>query len=133
MEAGGNHLHLALAVLGDDGVHLVLHAARDENGSLVAESQRARVGNAGRIDLDLEAVLDLELVERKLVRRGRQRRRRDGRQLGVGDGRRHALLPRRWRLGRLLGMDLGDGADDQKPDQTDAERTHCKRKCLHFA
>src|SRR4030095_2134841 len=77
MQAGGDDLHLALAVLGDQRVNLVLQAARDEDGPLVAEPQRPGVGNAGRIDLDLETLWERELVERQLVGRRRQRRRRD--------------------------------------------------------
>src|SRR6266404_820315 len=65
IETGGNYLYLALAVLRDDGEHLVLQTARDENGSLVAEPQRPCVRNAGRIELNLEAGFDLQLVERQ--------------------------------------------------------------------
>src|SRR5229473_8231931 len=122
IETGGNYLHLALAALGDDGVHLVLHTARDENGSLVAEPQRACVGNAGRIDLDLEAGFRLQLVERQLVWRRRQRWRCDGRQLGIHYARRLTLLPRRWRLRRLLCMERRGGRGHQKPAQADPDR-----------
>src|SRR5258707_3734504 len=126
METGGNDLQLALAVLRDDGVHLVLHTARDENGSLVAEPQRARVGNTGRIDLDLEAGFDLQLIERQLVWRRRHRWRGDGCQVGMRYGRRLTLLPRR-RFRRLLCMEPGGGRGDQKANQADRGCELCNR------
>src|SRR5216684_1435758 len=127
IETGGNYLYLALAVLRDDGVHLVLHTARDENGSLVAKPQRARVGNAGRIDLDLEAGFRLQLIERQLVWRRRQRWRGDGCQVGIRYGRRLTLLPRRRRFRRLLCMEPGGGRGDQKANQADRGRELCNR------
>src|SRR5580704_1315329 len=127
METGGNDLHLALAVFRDDGVQLVLHTARDENGSLVAEPQRACVGNAGRIDLDLEAGFSLQLVERQLVWRRRQRWRCDGCQIGIRYARRLTLLPRRWRFRRLLCLEPGGGRGDQKANQADRGREPCNR------
>src|SRR6516225_1452380 len=114
IETRCNYLHLALAVFRDDGVDLVLHAARDENRSLVAEPQRACVGNAGRIDLNLEAGLDLQFVERQLVGRRWQRWRSDRCQLGIGYGRRLPLLPGRRRLCCLLCEELGGKRGGQK-------------------
>src|SRR5260370_3842611 len=125
METGRNDLQPALAVLRDDGVHLVLQTARDENGSLVAEPQRARVGNAGRIDLDLEAGFHLQLIERQLVWRRRQRWRCDGCQIGIRYGCRLTLLPRRWRFRRLLCLEPGGGRGDQKANQADRDRELC--------
>src|SRR5262249_58258716 len=42
MESGGDDLDFALSVLVDDGVDLVLDAARHEYRALVAEPERAR-------------------------------------------------------------------------------------------
>ena len=78
-----------LPFLVDDGIDLVELAVADEHRPLVAEPQRARIGDAAGIDLDLEALGQLELRDRQLVRRRRERRRRDAAQLlghfGVGN------------------------------------------------
>ena len=84
VEAGGQHLDRALAVLVDDGIDLVDEAAADEHRALVAFGQRTRIGHAGGVDLDVETRRHLELCNRQLVRGRRNRRRRDRRQLGCG-------------------------------------------------
>src|SRR4029453_13820227 len=61
----------------DDGVDLVLEAARDEHRALVAEPERARIVDAARIELDREALRGFELVDRKLVGGGRHGRGRN--------------------------------------------------------
>src|SRR5262245_33459289 len=117
VQAGGYDLHLALAVLLDNGVHLILHATRNEHRVFVSLPQRPSIGNAGGVDLDPEAGFDLQLVEGQLVRRGRQRRWENGRELGIGDARRLTLLPGRWRLRGLLCVDFRYGRGGQKPAQ----------------
>src|SRR5205823_5280801 len=69
-------------------MNLVLEAARDEHRALVAEPKRARVVDTARVEVDREAFRRFELVERELVRRGRNWRRRDRRELlcGIGVG-----------------------------------------------
>ncbi len=62
-------------------MNLVVQAAGDEDRALVAEPHRARVGDAGCPDLDLEALRHNELVDGKLVGGRRNRRRRDRREL----------------------------------------------------
>ena len=57
----------ALAALVDDRVDVLQVAVADEHRSLVAERERARLGDAIGVDLDLEAGRDLELVERQLA------------------------------------------------------------------
>ena len=84
IEAGGQHLDLALAVLVDDGIDLVDQAAADKHRALVAHGERARIRHAGGIDLDVEAGRHLQLRRRQFVRRGGNRRRRDRRELGGG-------------------------------------------------
>src|SRR5262249_16355404 len=88
MESGGDDLDFALSVLVDDGVDLVLDAARHEYRALVAEPKRARVSDAARIDIDREPLRRLELSNWQLVGRSRNWRRRDWRKLlcafGVG-------------------------------------------------
>ena len=85
----GDDLHLAFAVPIGDGIDLVEHTVTDKHGPLVTEPQRARIGDAAGIDLDFEALGQLELGDRQLVRRCRKWRRRDaaqlGRHFGVGD------------------------------------------------
>ena len=75
----GDDLDLARSALVDDGVDLVLEAARDEHRALITEPKRARVVDAARIDLDRDPLRRLELVNRELVGRGRDGRRRDRR------------------------------------------------------
>ena len=69
IEPGGDRLELGLAVLLDDGGDLVAEAGADEHGALVADAQRARIGDAAGIDLDVEAGRQLELGGRQLVGR----------------------------------------------------------------
>jgi hypothetical protein len=52
IQAGRQHLDLALALLVGDRIDLVDKAAADEHRALVALRQRARVRHAGSIDLD---------------------------------------------------------------------------------
>src|SRR6185436_2946690 len=59
-------------------------AAADEHRALVAHRERARIRHARGIDLDVESGRNLELRRRQFVRRGRNRRRRDRRELGGG-------------------------------------------------
>jgi len=79
VEAGGQHLDLAFAVLVGDRIDLVDEAAADEHRALVALGQRTRIGHAGGVDLDVEAGRHLELGQRQLVGRGGQWWARDGR------------------------------------------------------
>ena len=109
----GDDLDLARSALVDDGVDLVLEAARDEHRALIAEAQRARVVDAARIDIDGEAFGRLELVERQLVgcdrdwRRGDRRELLGGRSIGPADqrraGRQRSRLLGGWRRSLLLG------------------------------
>ena len=57
----------ALAVAVDDRVDVLQVAVADEDRALVAEGERARLGDAVGVDLDLEAGGELELVERELA------------------------------------------------------------------
>ena len=81
VQALGDGLDLALSVLLDDRVDVAGEAGRDEQRALVAEAHRARVGDAGGVELDVEAGRNLQLVELELVGGERDRRRRDRRQL----------------------------------------------------
>ena len=101
LQAFGDHLVLALAVLVGDGIDLADGARADEDRALVAARHHARAGHAVRPDLDLEAGRHLELVDRDLLER-RHRHRRGVRgaslELAMLDG--MPLLPRRrWRGG----------------------------------
>src|SRR5262249_52534767 len=86
IEPGRDDLDFALSVLVDDGVDLVLDAARHEYRALVAEPKRPRIIDAARINVDRETLRRFELVERELVGGGRGRRRhgRAGAPLGIG-------------------------------------------------
>ena len=77
VEAGVERLDLAFAVLLDDRVNLVEQPAADEHRALVAFSDRARIADARRVELDLETLGCGELVDRQLVGGGRDRRRGD--------------------------------------------------------
>src|SRR5439155_5759768 len=84
VEAGGQHLDLALAVLVDDGIDLVDQATADKHRTLVAHGKRARVCHPCGIDLDVEAGWHFELRRRQFVRRRGYRRRRIRREPGGG-------------------------------------------------
>ena len=84
IEAGHQHMDLAFAVFVGDGIDLVLQSRADEHRALVAERHRARIGHAGGIDLNIEALGRLELVERQLVLRGGERWRRHRREFCRG-------------------------------------------------
>ena len=90
IEARGDDFHLALAALLDDGVDLVLQAAADEDRALVALTQRTRVRHIAGIELDIKALLQLQLAGDggKLVHGRWDRRRRDRGKLhrGFTDG-----------------------------------------------
>src|SRR5262245_58603058 len=86
IQARGNDLDLALAARLGDRIDLVEQAVADEDGALVAEPQGAGVGDPAGIDLDLEALGQLELPDRQLVLGGRNWWRRDAAQLGVDLG-----------------------------------------------
>ncbi len=104
VEAGGDDFHLRPAVPAHDGVDLVEQAGAGEHRALVADAQRTRIGDATRIDLDLEAPGQLERIDRELVQgRGLGRagdRQEPHRRFGVG-----TPVQRRaaWRSDRLLG------------------------------
>ena len=51
----GDDLHLAFAVLLDNRIELVERAVADEDGALVAHTERARIGQSAGVDLGLEA------------------------------------------------------------------------------
>src|SRR5262249_12626916 len=87
---GRDDLDFALSVLVDDGVDLVLDAARHEYRALVAQPKRPRVIDAARINVDRETLRRFELVEPELVGGGRGRRRHDGREPLCGIGLRSA-------------------------------------------
>jgi hypothetical protein len=55
MQPGRDDLDFTFTVLVADGVHLVDYARADEDCALLTDAQRARVGDAGREHLDLEA------------------------------------------------------------------------------
>ncbi len=93
-EPGEERLRLALAVLVGDRIDLVGDARADEHRALVADPQRARVGHAAGIDFDLEILGRLQLCDRQLVGRGRDRQRRHRRELGGGFGFRRILQRR---------------------------------------
>ena len=82
IETLGNRLDFGLAILLDDGCDLVPQTRADKNRAFVAHAQRARVRYAARIDLNVETRWKLELGSRQLIRRCRQRRRRNRRELG---------------------------------------------------
>src|SRR5205814_7062495 len=98
----GDDLHLAFAVLLDDRVKLIERPVADEYCSSVAEPQRTRIGNAARINLDLEPLRHLELVQRQLVGGRCERRRRYRGKSGRRSACSASLLPG-LRRGRLLG------------------------------
>lgn len=101
LQALRDHLVRALAVLVRDRIDLAGGPGADEQRTFVAPRHHARAGHAVRPELYLEAVGDLELVDRNLVDR------RDGQRRCVRCQRRarHAgrltLLPGGWRLLRL--------------------------------
>ena len=68
VEAGRDHLGFALAVAVDHRLDLVEHAVADEQRAAFGQPQRARIGDAAGIDLDPEALRQLELRQRQLVR-----------------------------------------------------------------
>jgi len=112
-EPGEERLRLALAVLVGDRIDLVGHARADEHGALVADAQRARVGHAAGIDLDLEILGRMKLRHRQFVGRGRDRQRRHRRKLGGGLGFRRILQRRIGggrRQRRRRGLRRGRGA-----------------------
>ena len=119
VEPRGDDLHLALAALVDDGIDLVLQPRAHEHGALVAERERAGVGHAAGIDLDLESLRSLELVDRQLVGGGRERRGRDRREpLGVGGvGTPDQGRAGRQRRGLLRGRRLLGGRRPRSPEQ----------------
>src|SRR6185437_15177980 len=84
VEPFGDRLELGLAILLDDGGDLVAEAGADEQRALLAKPHRARIADAAGIDLDVEAGRQLELRGRQLVGGGRQRWRRNRRELGGG-------------------------------------------------
>ena len=85
-----DRLDLAVAILLDDGVDLVEKAAADEHRALVPLPQRARIAYARRIDFNLKAVRDFQLVDRQLVGGSRNRWWRDRR---VRNCWRHQVVP----------------------------------------
>src|SRR5206468_8505461 len=116
VEALGDRFDLARAALVDDGVDVASDAARHEQGAAVAPGHHARVVDAVRPELDLEALRHLDLVDGNLARgfrRGRLGDRRERRALhflGL------SLLPRRR---RLLG---GDQTGGEYEGDDDGER-----------
>src|SRR3989475_12344271 len=56
IQAGGDDFCLAFAVLVDNCIDLVEDAVADEHGALVAEPQRACIGDTTSIDLDLKTL-----------------------------------------------------------------------------
>jgi hypothetical protein len=68
------NLRLALAVLVGDRIDAADQPRAHEDGALVAHHHGARAGMAGRPDLSLEAGRQLDLVDRQLVGRCRDRR-----------------------------------------------------------
>src|SRR5262249_52143882 len=87
-----------------DGIDLVELTVADEHGALVTEPQRARIGDAAGIDLDLKALGQLELRDRQLVRWCREWRRRGATQLG-----RHFGTGDVWTVRHGGGLRLHDG------------------------
>src|SRR5262245_12594524 len=89
VQARGDDFYLPLAVLVDNRIDLVEDAVADEHGTLITESQRARIGDPTGIDLDLKPLGQLELRRRQLVWRRRERRlwgtAQLGGDLGVGN------------------------------------------------
>jgi len=81
VQAGGDDFGLAFPVPVDDRIDLVELAVADEHGALITEPQRARICDPTGIDLDLEALGQLELRNRQFVLRRRERRRWDATQL----------------------------------------------------
>ncbi len=133
VEAGGQHLDLAFAVLVGDRIDLVDEAAADEHRALVALGQRTRIGHAGGVDFDVEAGRHLELGQRQLVGRGGQWRARDRRKLrrgitiGAPDQRRTRRKRRRGgggssRGGRLLRCGTECKRTDKGASQQQAAR-----------
>ena len=86
VQARSDDFRLAPPVPVDDGVDLVEKAIRDEHGPLVAEPQRACIRDSAGEDLDLETLGQLELRDRQLVFRGRNRGRRDAAQHSIDFG-----------------------------------------------
>ena len=139
IEAGRQHLDLALAVLVDDRIDLVDEAAADEHRALVANRERARIRHARGIDLDVEAGRNLELRRRQFVRRGRNRRRRDRRELGgglVARGTSDQGGPRRKRgrgcrscaCGRRRGGLLGSGGQCERTEECTGQQQAARRR-----
>src|SRR6202022_2810544 len=109
------NLDRPFAVLVDDRIDLVDEAAADKYCTLVAYRQRTGVRHAGGVNFNIEAGRYFKLCQRQLVRRGRERRRRDRRKLRRGfavgppdqgrTGRKRRCGSRRrcgWRIGWLL-------------------------------
>src|ERR1700730_8535481 len=99
VEALENGLDLALAVSINHRVHVLGEAVAHEHGALVAERERARLGNAIDPDFHLESCRHFQLVDRKPARRPAchlRRKRVQGRLRLLWWT---ALLPR-WRCGR---------------------------------
>jgi hypothetical protein len=89
----------ALAVLVDDRVDVLEVAVADEHRPLVAQRQRARLGDAVGVHLDLEPGRHLELVERQLARRT------------AGEDWRDRVQRRAVLIGRAALLPRGAGAD----------------------
>src|SRR5262245_411812 len=64
VQTRGDDFYLTFAVFVDNRIDLVEDAVADEHGALVTEPQRARIRDATGIDLDLEALGQLELRNR---------------------------------------------------------------------
>src|SRR5438105_12928432 len=69
VEALENGLDLALAAAIDHRVNVLSEAVAHEHRALVAERERARLGNAIGPDFHLESRRHFQLVDRKLARR----------------------------------------------------------------
>ena len=61
IEPRRDHLCLSFSVAFDNRIYLIEHPVADEYGSLVADPQRARIGDTAGVDVDLKSFGEFKL------------------------------------------------------------------------
>ena len=121
LEAFEQGLHLALAAVVDDRVHLLELSCANEHGPFVAQRERTRSRETLRPHLHFEAGRHLELVDREILRGFSGHFDCERMQRGFALFRFHPLLPRRRRCGRRLVLGVRSGECEKNDSSKDLD------------